>query len=269
MAVAKRLRRLRAGGRRSSLDALGTAVAVLACAAAGCAGGPAPRAVPPGSAEPLTLPASAFSRQYLFRVSYSGAGPDGSGRLTLYLDRPDRYLLRAVDPLGRTAWSLEAGREGYLLVDERERLFCRGERVLELTELDLGPLPPDGLPAVLLGYLPVHPPEEAVDVEGSFSFRDAAGRSWRGSVGAAGLEAWTLERGGEPRVWWTRDGDGGILSHRRGEQFRWRRTVSEPLTSAPVPLAPPEGYREVVCHGTDLQELRQDQPPSGGGGAPA
>lgn len=224
--------------------------------------------MPPGPASAsLTLPAEAWARQHLFRVSYSGSGRDGSGKLTLYLDRPGRYLLRAVDALGRTAWTLEAGEAGFLLVDRRSEVFCRGEGVLDLTELDVGPLPPDSLPAVLLGYLPVAAPADALAPDGTFSFRDGPGRRWSGRVRDGRLADWALELDGEAWVWWTRDGDGGILSHRRGEQFRWRLTVSEPLAASPPALTPPDGYREIACHATDLQELRQDQPPPGSGGA--
>lgn len=236
--------------------------------AGGCATAPPPRSAAPGApAASLTLPAEAWAHQHLFRISYSGSGRDGSGKLTLYLDRPGRYLLRAADALGRTAWTLEAGETGFLLVDRRAETYCRGERVLELTELDLGPLPPDSLPAVLLGYLPVAVPGGAAGADGALSFRDEAGRRWSGRVSDGRVAGWTLHRDGEAWLWWTRDGDGGILSHRRGEQFRWRRAVSEPLAAPPPPLTPPEGYREIACHGTDLQELRQDQPPLGGGRA--
>jgi len=246
-------------------------VVLAACLfSSGCATAPLPRPAGPGdAAAALVLPAAAWAHQHLFRVSYSGSGRDGSGRLTLYLDRPGRYVLRAADALGRTAWTLEAGEAGFLLVDWRAEVYCRGEGVLELTELDLGPLPPDSLPAVLMGYLPVAAPAGAVGPGGAFSFREALGRGWSGRVGDGRLAGWTLHRDGEAWVWWTRDGDGGILSHRRGEQFRWRRVVSEPLAAPPPPLAPPEGFREIACDGTDLQELRQDQPPPGGGGAEA
>jgi outer membrane biogenesis lipoprotein LolB len=253
---------------RSKGPRLGTTAAAVCLLAAGCAT-TAPRAPSARGGAALQLPADAWAHQHLFRISYSGAGRDGSGRLTLYLDRPGRYLLRAVDPLGRTAWTLEAADDGFLLVDERAGIFCRGARALELTELDLGPLPPDSVPAVLLGHLPVAAPSGALAPDGSLSFRDGEGRRWTGRVGERGLAAWTLHRDGEAWVWWTRDGDGGILSHRRGEQFRWRRAVSEPLAVPPPPLAPPDGSREIACDGTDLQELRQGQPPPGGGGTEA
>lgn len=234
-----------------------------------CASAPGRRPASPGSPATLTLPDAAFAHQYLFRLSHSGPGPDASGKLALYLDRPGRYLLRAADPLGRTAWTLEAGEDGFLLVDDRHQLYCRGERVLELTALDLGPLPPDSLPAVLLGYLPVVPPAQARSSRGALSFRDGRDRRWSVRVENGLPSSWTLERDDEALVWWTREGEGGILSHRRGEQFRWRRTVSEPLAAPPPRLVAPPAYRETVCHATDLQELRQDQPPPGGGGPAA
>jgi len=57
-------------------------------------------------------------------------------------------------------------------------------------------------------------------------------------------------------LWWQRRDHGGVLSHRDGAQFRWRRSVTEPLSEAPPALAIPAGYVTADC--AELSALPAD-----------
>ena len=75
---------------------------------------------------------------------------------------------------------------------------------------------------------------------------DAAGRRYRAVYDAGEVVAWSLLDDNGPALWWTRQGDGGILSRRGGEQYRWTRVVTEP-SNQPLREIIPEGFTEGVC----------------------
>jgi hypothetical protein len=212
------------------------------------------------------VPERLVGTQHLFRVALSGQGAGGNGRLSLVLAAPDRYQLKAADALGRGLWNFEFGPAGWLLVDARRQLYCRGSGGPALPEVDLGVLPPEGLPALLLGFLPV-PPATLDGSSATLHWLDASGRRWTARRDDTRAVAWTLWQAERPLAWWTRVEDGGILSHRNGVQVRWREVAGEPVPGPVAALAPPMGYRETSCDELDLPELRQDQPPPAGRGA--
>src|SRR6476659_11516463 len=84
---------------------------LLLLAAAGCATKPASapvsRPTPPRVLLPWQMPQEAYGSQRLYRVSYSGPEGEGSFKVTLRLVSPARYQIQAVDPVGRSLWSLD------------------------------------------------------------------------------------------------------------------------------------------------------------------
>src|SRR5690349_23154179 len=84
---------------------------LLAFLLTGCAGGPAPRPLPAPSTSPWQIPQAAYGSQRLYRVSYSGPEGEGSFKVTLRLASPARYQIQAVDPVGRSLWSLDVAND--------------------------------------------------------------------------------------------------------------------------------------------------------------
>lgn len=200
------------------------------------------------------MPAAELASQRLYRVRYQGPEGDGSLRLTLRLAAPDRFELSAADPLGRARWSLRLDGDRARVVDHERREYCRTGSSLRVPEVALAELPVESLPRVLLGRLPVPPPAARASAA-EIDFRDQRGRRWTARLDEGAPASWTLWEAGEPLLWWQPQPRGGVLSHRRGAQFRWRETVAEPLAAGPSALgpgAPPEGYREVECDGRML-----------------
>ena len=205
-------------------------------------------------------------RQYLFNIRYSGPQGDGSLRLILRLPGPRLFQLLAADTLGRARWSLELREGRTLLLDHRQKTFCESAGDLSLAEQGLALLPVESLPKLLLGELPV----DSVDYDAATDVsevRESEARRWSLRREDQVLKAWTLWVEDEPTLWWTRQGKGGILSHRDGSQFRWRRVVEEPLASLMPDLERPADYDRVHCDAYDVPELHQDQPAPPGAGS--
>jgi hypothetical protein len=190
--------------------------------------------------------------QNLFRVRYGGPKRDGGLRLILRLDTSDRFQLVASDILGRALWSLELYDQQVLLVDHSEKTYCVAGKELALPEVTLDPLPVGALPNVLLGYLPVAVIADAVTEDAQFDFTDADKRRWTGSIEAGKPSSWMLWEGEQPVLWWTRQDNGGILSHRQGVQLRWKSVVREPLDGGLERLTVPGGYAKVACYESHL-----------------
>jgi hypothetical protein len=185
-------------------------------------------------------------------VAYSGPEGEGSFRVTLRLASPARYQLQAVDPVGRSLWSLDVAHDAGLWLNHRGRTYCRFEGRFDLSGVPLGPFPLFSLPSLLLGRVPSEPAADSPAAEprgGGFDFRDKADRHWYGTLGEAGLVlSWTLAEGSTPKVWWSRREDWSILSDReRGVQVRWREVLRENLDREPPRLEQPAAYREVPC----------------------
>ena len=204
-------------------------------------------------------------KQYLFHVRYSGPQGDGTLRLVLRLRAPQDFQLLAADTLGRSRWSLEIREGRNLLLDHRQKTYCLGGDELHLGEASLTVLPITTLPRLLLGELPVAANRSELE-DGSMEFSDAENRRWSVRQEAGELAAWTVWIHETPTLWWTRHNKGGILSHRDGSQFRWRRVVEEPLEAPLQGLDRPEDYVQINCDEYDVPELRQDQsaPPGAG-----
>lgn len=227
------------------------AVAVLLAA---CAGLPPPEASPGKASE--APPGEALGRpgeaafQSLFRVRYEG--PDGAGSLRLVQRQvaPERFQLQAADTFGRAVWSLDLDGGEVLLVDHRRRRACLSGGELRVPEVALRPLPLPAVARVLGSRTPLDPPAGA-DPE---DWTDAAGQRWTSRWEEGELAAWMLWQEGEPQLWWSRLPGGGVLSHRDGSQFRWRRTAREELDPTGYRrLEAPEGYELGECEATELR----------------
>jgi hypothetical protein len=172
--------------------------------------------------------------------------------MTLRLASLERYQVQAVDPVGRSLWSLDVSGERGLFLNHRARTSCVFAGSFDLSGIPLGPFPLLTLPALLLGRVPAAPatPEQAKG--GDLTFDDAAGRSWAVSLAPGGaVQSWTLLEDGAPTVWWLRQDSSAILSDRaRGVQLRWREVLSEPLEKDLAALEAPGGYREEPCRET-------------------
>jgi hypothetical protein len=212
---------------------------------AGCATGRGLRPGPSGDAEPWEIPSSAYGLQRLYRVSFRSPEGEGSFRLTLRLGGPDRYQASAVDPVGRTLWSLDAAGERGLFLDHRGRRFCRLEGRFDIAGVPLSPFPLLSLPALLLGRVPAAPASAVEEQGGRISFRDERERRWDVTVRDGMPAAWSMRDERGPAVWLTRQDGWSILSDRRqGAQVRWREILREELKGELAALEPPTGYRE-------------------------
>jgi hypothetical protein len=233
-----------------------------------CAGGPTPRPLPGAAAAtlaPWQIPQGAYGSQRLYRVSYSGPEGEGSFRVTLRLVSAPRYQLQAVDPVGRSLWSLDVADEAGLWLNHRSRTYCRFEGDLDVSGVPLGPFPLLSLPSLLLGRVPAEPAASsptATPRGRTFDFRDATNRHWYGSLGEGGLVvSWTLAEGSSPKVWWLRRDDWEILSDRdRGVQVRWREVLREDLNQEPPRLEPPAGYRQTNCGEQEVPDAASAPP---------
>ncbi len=216
---------------------------------AGCASARGPRPVPGHDAAAWEIPAAALHSQRLYRVHYSGPEGEGSFKVTLRLTSTERYQLQAVDPVGRSLWSLDVSHSRGLFLNHRNRSSCLFEGSFDLSGVALGPFPLLTLPSLLVGRVPATPSEPPQQRGSQTSFHDAAGRVWTAVTGGEGVvQSWTLAEGGAPSIWWVRSDDWAILSDReRNVQVRWREVLREPLDGAPAALEAPSGYRSGPC----------------------
>jgi hypothetical protein len=178
--------------------------------------------------------------QYLYRLTYDGGGGRISLRVVLRTTDSERFQMAVSDITGRQVWGLDFQSGRSVLVDHREKIFCVSGSGLRLDAVHPQELPLEALPRVLAGEPPVDP---GAPVE---EFEDAAGRRWRLSYEAEELSSWSLVTDDGPTLWWIRQTDGGILSRRGGEQYRWTTLVVEPSTQ-PIRDIIPDGYAEGVC----------------------
>ena len=224
---------------------------------------PVPRPLPAAALVPWQTPQGAYGSQRLYRVSYSGPEGEGSFRVTLRLVSPSRYQLQAVDPLGRSLWSLDVLHDAGLWLNHRGHSYCRFEGRFDLTGVPLGPFPLLSLPSLLLGRVPAEPAAGSAPPpakERQFDFVDGANRRWYGTLDEDGrVLSWTAAEGDTPKVWWMRRDDWAILSDReRGVQVRWREMVREDLDLEPPRLEPPADYREIPCGEQEVPDSAPD-----------
>lgn len=214
------------------------------------------------------IPAEGLHTQRLYRVHYSGPEGEGSFKVTLRLTSPERYQLQAVDPVGRSLWSLDVTHSRGLFLNHRDRRSCVFEGSFDLSGVALGPFPLLTLPSLLVGRVPSSPSEPPQQRGSQTSFHDAAGRVWTAMLGGDGMvQSWTLAEGGAPSIWWVRSEGWAILSDReRNVQVRWREVLREPLAGEPAALEAPSGYRAGPCRNPALTgdpEGEAPEPPDG------
>ncbi len=220
--------------------------ALLMLLLAGCATGAGLKPLgQAGDTEPWEIPQAAFGLQRLYRVSFRSPEGEGSFRLTLRLSGPDRYQASAVDPVGRSLWSLDVDGERGLFLDHRNRLFCRLAGRFDISGVPLSPFPLVSLPALLLGRVPAAP-ASAVEEQGArISFRDERERRWDATLKDGAPAGWSMRDEQGPAVWLTRQDGWAILSDRRqGSQVRWREILREEHKGELAPLETPANYRE-------------------------
>ena len=217
-------------------------LAALAATVTACSQLPTgPPIVPHGGISDEVGPSAA---QTLYRVRYDGPEGDGSLRLVMRQVAPDRFQLQAADTFGRAVWGLDYERDEVLLLDHRRKEACVAGRELRVPEVALRPLPLPAVARVLSGRVPVPAPEGADPAD----WTDEAGQRWTARWEDGLLAAWTLWQREKPQLWWLRQENGGILSHRDGSQFRWRRTAYEKLLpSSYRRLDAPQGYVLAEC----------------------
>lgn len=230
---------------------------------AGCAGGALPRPAPAHDLDPWEIPESVLHSQRLYRVHYSGPEGEGSFRVTLRLATPERYQLQAVDPVGRSLWSLDVTQDRGLFLNHRSRSSCIFEGSFALSGVSLGPFPLLALPTLLVGRLPVQPATVPKTEEGQVTFRDDQNRVWTAVIGEAGvLQSWNMREGAGPSLLWVRSEGWAILSDReRDVQVRWREVLGEKAEGEITALPVPGGYREEPCREPDLPEGQEPGSP--------
>jgi len=166
-------------------------------------------------------------------------------RLALYRADRNRFQLRASDTFGRSLWDLSVADGNYRILDHRSSRYCESKDEVHVPAIALAPLPVDRLPDMLSGRLPVAP--AAGERFETGEFRDEKGRRWTVEFGSGMLESWTLWEANEPSLWWRRQERGGVLSHRKGSQVRWRMNVLEPMTEPLADLESPPSFERVDC----------------------
>lgn len=219
---------------------------------------PLPSAPPPAAspvAAPWELPEDAISTQRLFRVRFESEEGDGRFRLTLRLLDRERFQLRAIDPLGRSVWTLHSDRGESLFLDHRDRRACRFGPRVDLTELYLGSFPARDLPALILGRVPAVPEGALLWTGGgaaglrTLDFLDRQDRAWACRLMGERLEGWSLTSpDGRLLASLHREERGFRLEDRRRRlEVRWREVGAEPLRRGLQEPEIPPSYRRESC----------------------
>lgn len=240
------------------------ACALVALITAGCSSLPSPApgagapptAIPsPSAASPWELPEELQGSQRLFRVRFEGEDGDGKFRLTLRLLDSQRFQLRAVDPLGRSVWTLHAEGGRSLLLEHRERRACTFGDQVDLDDLYLGSFPARDLPALILGRVPAVPEGSPLWSEGPeagedrLEFADLAGRRWVCRLQGGEVRSWSLKGagGGELASLHREEEELHLIDRRRGIEVRWREVAAEPLQGGFARPEIPSSYEEGEC----------------------
>ena len=142
---------------------------LMGCASAGSnrdlppAGGPGAATV----ALPWEIPEAEWRTQRIVQMQYRGPEGNGTLRLVLRFESPDRFHVEASDRLGRRWWDLNVQEDSALVLWVRERTFCRYRGDLEIPALSLGPVPAGAVAALLLRRLPAPPLDRGTAEGGS------------------------------------------------------------------------------------------------------
>ncbi len=231
----------------------------------GCAstgrGRVAPASVSPMPiAAPWEIPEAEWRTQRIVRMRYEGPEGNGTLRLVLRFEDPERFHVSASDRLGRRWWDLNVRKGDAHVLWVRERTFCRYAGDLEVPALSLGPVPARAVAALLMRRLPAPPadagvwqetavrggPERGVEID----FEDRRGRRWTTEATPAGPIRWTLWRGGRVQASWSRDEEGmaRLEESDTGLRLRWIQPRPATELAAPLPApAVPSGYRPGLC----------------------
>jgi hypothetical protein len=221
--------------------ALGGAVLLALVSCLGCAS-TAARPEPSSDAGGRPI-GDASIRQSLYRLTYDGGEGRTTLKVVLRLDASGRFQMVFSDLAGRRVWSLDSFAERSILVDHRNSTYCVSGPELQLPAVHPMELPLAAIPRVLAGQLPV-----SGEAASGGDFVDDAGRRWRASFSGDALESWVLLDDQGPSLWWQADREGGILSRRGGEQYRWSLVVSE-SSDEPLRDLVPVGFEEGECDG--------------------
>jgi hypothetical protein len=212
---------------------------------------------------PWEIPEAEWRTQRIVLMHYEGPEGNGTLRLVLRFENPERFHVSASDRLGRRWWDLNVKEEDALVLWVRERTFCRYGGDIEIPALSLGPVPAGAVAALLMRRLPLPPADDGVwgETAGASSrgsgveldFEDRRGRRWTAESSAGGPNRWTLWKGDSPRASWNGDAEGmaRLVESDKGLELRWRQRGPARELAGPVP--PPEvpaGFRPGLC-GTD------------------
>jgi hypothetical protein len=234
----------------------------IVASVAGCATAPRPPAAPrlalaqpPPVLPPWEIPPSALGTQRLYRMSLAGPAGEGTLRVTLRLESLRTYQVEAVDPIGRTVWTLGVADGKALMIDHRGRVACPTDDRVEVPGLPLGSFSLATLPLLLTGRLPAATPvvPSGTPHGSDLEVTDHLGRKWTVTTAGGELTGWTLWNDAQPAAWWRRQDDGqSLLSVKgaekdqgRGVQLRWREVLSEKLTGPLKAVTLPTGFREL------------------------
>lgn len=239
--------------RRASFFSRG-AIAFGAILGLQCAAGsslPVTPEVLDGGSPGWAVPDESLETQRLFRVRYEGQEGRGGMKLVLKLASETWFQVSTSDALGRPLWSLQAREGESLLIDHRGRQFCSGEQV-RLPDPVLEAMPWESLPRVLLGFLPTMPDTIVQSSAEAIEFQSFDGRRWTARLDSGRPLSWVLWEADRPVLWWSRQADGGLLSHRQGIQIKWREVVGERLRAPLEDLQVPTGYQPSICDASHL-----------------
>ena len=231
----------------------------------GCASAGSNRDLPPAggpgaatAALPWEIPEAEWRTQRIVQMRYDGPEGNGTLRLVLRFESPDRFHVEASDRLGRRWWDLNVQEDSALVLWVRERTFCRYRGDLEIPALSLGPVPAGAVAALLLRRLPAPPLDretaEAAAAAGSgtveLDFEDRWNRRWTAVTTAGGPRRWTLHRGAETRASWRLDAAGmsRLVEPENGLELHWRQNKpARDLRGAlPAPEVP-DGFVPGAC----------------------
>lgn len=230
----------------------------------GCASAGSTRDLPPtghsgsgGMVLPWEIPEAEWRTQRIFKMQYDGPEGNGTLRLVLRFESPDRFHVEASDRLGRRWWDLNVQEGSALVLWVRERTFCRYRGDLEIPALSLGPVPAGAVAALLLRRLPAPPADpETVEVAGAagsveLDFDDRWERRWTALSTASGPRWWTLHRGDETRASWRLDAAGmsRLVEPATGLELLWfqGKPARELRGALPAPGVP-AGFGPGACH---------------------
>jgi len=186
--------------------------------------------------------------QRLITLNYRGPDGDGTLKLALRMATGERFSVQGTDRLGRKWFLIAVEGEQALLLNQRDKSYCRFEGEVEILAVPLGPLSFSRLPALLLNRLPSEAVNARETADGLWIFEDSRGRSWNARIESGALIHWALLKDGAPEVYWSQQGDLSFLSARTQDlQLRWKSSRPQSLVVEPAGLSVPAGFVPGEC----------------------